>query len=73
MSASRDVRKREMPGGRGEDERNMFAEELIAMRNQRGWAQEEIAAKMPALHPHPQGERRGALRGPAEPATGRNA
>ena len=35
-----------MPGGRGEDERNMFAEELIAMRNQRGRAQEETAAKM---------------------------
>jgi transcriptional regulator with XRE-family HTH domain len=35
-----------MPGGRGEDERNVFAEELIAMRNQRGWTQEETAAKM---------------------------
>ena len=35
-----------MPGGRGEDERNMFAEELIAMRNQRGRTQEETAAKM---------------------------
>jgi transcriptional regulator with XRE-family HTH domain len=35
-----------MPGGRGEDERSMFAEELIAMRNQRGWTQEETAAKM---------------------------
>jgi transcriptional regulator with XRE-family HTH domain len=39
-----------MPGGRGErgadDERSMFAEELIAMRNQRGWTQEEAAAKM---------------------------
>ena len=32
--------------GRGEDERNMFAEELIAMRKQRGWTQEETAAKM---------------------------
>jgi transcriptional regulator with XRE-family HTH domain len=44
-----------MPGGRGEDDRNkrgedeersMFAEELIAMRKQRGWTQEETAAKM---------------------------
>ena len=35
-----------MPGGRGEDERNVFAEEMIAMRNQRGWKQEELAAKM---------------------------
>ena len=36
-----------MPGGRGEDdERSMFAEELIAMRNQRRWTQEETAAKM---------------------------
>ena len=35
-----------MPGGRGDDERNMFAEEMIAMRNQRGWTQEELAAKM---------------------------
>ena len=36
-----------MPNGRGEDdERSMFAEELIAMRNQRGWTQEETAAKM---------------------------
>jgi transcriptional regulator with XRE-family HTH domain len=43
-----------MPGGRGEDdrskrgedERNVFAEEMIAMRNQRGWTQEELAAKM---------------------------
>ncbi len=35
-----------MPGGRGEDERNMFAEELIAMRNQRGKTQEETATKM---------------------------
>lgn len=35
-----------MPGGRGGDERSMFAEELIAMRNQRGWTQEELAAKM---------------------------
>lgn len=34
-------------GERGEDaERSMFAEELIAMRNQRGWTQEELAAKM---------------------------
>ena len=40
------VRKREMAGGRGEDERNVFAEEMIAMRNQRGWTQEETAAKM---------------------------
>jgi transcriptional regulator with XRE-family HTH domain len=35
-----------MPGGRGEDERNVFAEEMIAMRNQRGWTQEETAAHM---------------------------
>ncbi|MGH3253139.1 MAG: Scr1 family TA system antitoxin-like transcriptional regulator [Trebonia sp.] len=35
-----------MPDGRGEDERNMFAAEMIAMRNQRGWTQEETAAKM---------------------------
>ena len=35
-----------MPGGRGDDERNMFAEEMIAMQNQRGWTQEELAAKM---------------------------
>jgi transcriptional regulator with XRE-family HTH domain len=44
-----------MPSGRGEDdrskrgeneERSMFAEELIAMRNQRGWTQEDTAAKM---------------------------
>jgi transcriptional regulator with XRE-family HTH domain len=36
-----------MPGVRGEDdERSVFAEELIAMRNQRGWTQEETAAKM---------------------------
>jgi transcriptional regulator with XRE-family HTH domain len=38
-----------MPGGRGErgdDERSMFAEELIAMRKQRGWNQEELAARM---------------------------
>jgi transcriptional regulator with XRE-family HTH domain len=36
-----------MPGGRGEDdERSMFAEEMIAMRNQRGWTQEELAARM---------------------------
>jgi transcriptional regulator with XRE-family HTH domain len=38
-----------VPGGRGERdeaERNMFAEEMIAMRNQRGWTQEELAAKM---------------------------
>jgi transcriptional regulator with XRE-family HTH domain len=36
-----------MPGGHGEDdERSMFAEELIAMRKQRGWTQEELAARM---------------------------
>ena len=36
-----------MPGGRGEDEeRGVFAEEMIAMRKQRGWTQEELAAKM---------------------------
>jgi transcriptional regulator with XRE-family HTH domain len=36
-----------MPGGRGEDdERSMFAAELIAMRSQRGWTQEETAAQM---------------------------
>ncbi len=44
-----------MAGGRGEDdrgkrgeedERNVFAEEMIAMRGQRGWTQEELAAKM---------------------------
>ena len=36
-----------MPGGRGEDnERSMFAEELIAMRKQRGWTQEDLAARM---------------------------
>src|ERR1700728_1265791 len=37
-----------MHGGRGEDddERSMFAEEMIAMRNQRGWTQEETAATM---------------------------
>jgi transcriptional regulator with XRE-family HTH domain len=35
-----------MPSGRGEDDRSMFAEELIAMRSQRGWTQEETAAKM---------------------------
>jgi transcriptional regulator with XRE-family HTH domain len=35
-----------MPSGRGEDDRSMFAEELIAMRNQRGWTQEETAARM---------------------------
>jgi transcriptional regulator with XRE-family HTH domain len=35
-----------MPNGRGEDDRSMFAEEMIAMRNQRGWTQEELAAKM---------------------------
>jgi transcriptional regulator with XRE-family HTH domain len=35
-----------MTGGRGDDDRSMFAEELIAMRNQRGWTQEETAAKM---------------------------
>ena len=48
MSANRDAWRHEMPGGRGprgrgEDERNMFAEELIAMRKQRGcgWTQEK--------------------------------
>ena len=36
-----------MPNGRGEDdERSMFAAEMIAMRNQRGWTQEETAAHM---------------------------
>jgi transcriptional regulator with XRE-family HTH domain len=36
-----------MPGGRSEDdERSMFADEMIAMRKQRGWTQEETAAKM---------------------------
>jgi transcriptional regulator with XRE-family HTH domain len=36
-----------MPDGRGEDdERSMFAEELIAMRKQRGWSQADLAAKM---------------------------
>jgi transcriptional regulator with XRE-family HTH domain len=36
-----------MPDGRGEDdERSMFAAEMIAMRNQRGWTQEETAARM---------------------------
>jgi transcriptional regulator with XRE-family HTH domain len=47
-----------MAGGRGEDdrdrrgeeggerERNPFAAEMIAMRKQRGWTQEELAAKM---------------------------
>jgi transcriptional regulator with XRE-family HTH domain len=36
-----------MPGGRGDDdERSIFAVELIAMRNQRGWTQEQTAAKM---------------------------
>ena len=36
-----------MPGGRGEDdERNVFAVELIAMRKQRGWTQENLAAEM---------------------------
>ena len=35
-----------MPSGRGENERNVFAEEMIAMRNQRGWTQGELAAKM---------------------------
>jgi len=37
-----------MPGGRGEDddERSMFAAEMIAMRNQRGLTQEELAARM---------------------------
>jgi transcriptional regulator with XRE-family HTH domain len=35
-----------MPDGRDEDERNMFAAELIAMRKQRGWTQEETAAHM---------------------------
>lgn len=43
-----------MVGGRGEDERsngeeeerNPFAAEMIAMRKQRGWTQEDLAAKM---------------------------
>jgi transcriptional regulator with XRE-family HTH domain len=36
-----------MTGGRGEDdERSVFAAEMIAMRNQRGWTQEELAARM---------------------------
>lgn len=35
-----------MPSGRGQDDRNMFAEEMIAMRTQRGWTQEDLAAKM---------------------------
>lgn len=44
-----------MAGGRGEDdrgkrsdegERNPFAAEMIAMRKQRGWTQEDLAAKM---------------------------
>ncbi len=44
-----------MSGGRGEDERSkrgdedersMFAEELIAMRKQRSWSQADLAAKM---------------------------
>lgn len=35
-----------MPGGCDEDERNMFAAEMIAMRKQRGWTQEETAAHM---------------------------
>jgi transcriptional regulator with XRE-family HTH domain len=43
-----------MPGGRGaddrsksgDDKRNVFAEEMIAMRNQRRWTQEDLAAKM---------------------------
>jgi transcriptional regulator with XRE-family HTH domain len=36
-----------MPGERGEDdERSVFAEEMIAMRNQRRWTQEDLAAKM---------------------------
>ena len=39
-----------MPGGRGEDERNMFAEELIAMRNQRV-AQEEPPRRCSSVPP----------------------
>jgi transcriptional regulator with XRE-family HTH domain len=37
-----------MPGGRGgdDDERSVFAAEMIAMRGQRGWTQEELAARM---------------------------
>lgn len=35
-----------MPSGRGGDDRNMFAAEMIAQRKQRGWTQEELAAKM---------------------------
>ena len=44
-----------MVGGRGEDdrgklgeddERNPFAAEMVAMRKQRGWTQEDLAAKM---------------------------
>ncbi len=44
-----------MAGGRGEDdrgklgeddERNPFAAEMVAMRKQRGWTQEDLAAKM---------------------------
>jgi transcriptional regulator with XRE-family HTH domain len=35
-----------MPDRSGEDDRSMFAEELIAMRSQRHWTQEETAAKM---------------------------
>jgi transcriptional regulator with XRE-family HTH domain len=51
----RDVRSRAVAGGRGGDEqgrggedaeRNPFAVEMIAMRKQRGWTQDDLAAKM---------------------------
>jgi transcriptional regulator with XRE-family HTH domain len=35
-----------MPAGRGDEDRKLFADELRAMRNQRGWTQEELAAKI---------------------------